>query len=325
MMINDNVVSVTSKGASTSEDRDVAENRENWDDRAEVHFHSGGYGDLDALVDDPQALTSVVRRDLQVIKPFLPNGSVKDQRLLHLQCHIGTDTLCWVRLGAKDVCGLDFSPASLRHARELANRANVDIHYVEADARKAAQALPGRQFDVIVTSVGTVTWLPKLDQWAYSIARLLAPGGIFMIRDTHPLLFALDDSGLKLGGDYFAGAEDSWESDQTYKFNEHAEDGACSETGDGVTDASLEPAGAARKPVITHTSNHNWAHDFAEMTQVLIDAGLVVEKLGEYAQSDWKCLSMLEQDPVSEAWLMPDGYPRIPLSFSIVARKPCEN
>jgi hypothetical protein len=32
-------------------------------------------------------------------------GAVAGKRLIHLQCHIGTDTVSWARLGA-DVTGL---------------------------------------------------------------------------------------------------------------------------------------------------------------------------------------------------------------------------
>ena len=42
-------------------------------------------------------------------------GDVTGQRLLHLQCHFGLDTLSWARLGAA-VTGVDFSPASIRLA-----------------------------------------------------------------------------------------------------------------------------------------------------------------------------------------------------------------
>ncbi|MDF7640040.1 class I SAM-dependent methyltransferase [Bifidobacterium sp. ESL0784] len=323
--------------ASAANDSDIEDNRANWDDRAEVHFN-GAYGDIDALIADSQTLTPVVRRDWRVLEPFLPNGSLTGQRLLHLQCHIGTDTLCWARLGAKDVYGLDFSPVSLRHARDIAARAGQHITYVEGDACKAAEALPGKRFDVIVTSVGTVTWLPKLDGWAQSIADLLAPGGVFMIRDDHPLHFALDDSGLTLGNDYFPGTEDSYDTDQTYHLEVGAEaaDDAGAAVGMDVADAAgsaelpdsaapvelSKATSAARKPHIIHTRNHNWAHDFSEMTQVLLDAGLVLEQLGEYDESDWQSLPMLVLDEATQSWHMPQGYPRVPLTFSLVARKP---
>lgn len=327
MTANDDVTKA--QNPATTDAQEIEDNRENWDDRAEVHFN-GSYGDIDALIGGSPLANPVVRRDYDVLKPYLPNHSVQGQRLLHLQCHIGTDTVCWARLGAKDVYGLDFSSSSLRYARQIAQRAGADITYVEADARKAAKALPGRQFDVIVTSVGTVTWLPSLEGWAQSIAALLAPNGIFMIRDNHPLLFALADDGLSIGNSYFPGTEDSYDTENTYTMSPQTEksDNTDSSAPDNESSNHTNSenhvdneSDVSQTPKITHIHNHNWAHDFDEMTRVLIDAGLRIERIGEYDVSDWQSLPMLEYDEQDESWHMPKGYPRIPLTFSIVARK----
>ena len=281
---------------SDSYSDDIHDNLENWDDRADVHA-TGGYGDLDAIADNPDYISPVVRRDLAVLEPHLPNHSVNGMRLLHLQCHIGTDTLGWRRLGASEVVGLDFSSNSLAHARRLAARAHADITYVLGDARYAADALPelAGHFQVIVTSVGTITWLPDLTQWAQSIAKLLAPDGVFMIRDDHPILFAQDYSGLQLVQDYFPGTESTYSSDASYT------------------------KGSEGK--ISHRISHNWAHNFQELFRSLHSAGLTIEDLGEYEISEWQALPMLIHDEEQQAWVMPEGSPHIPLTFSMVARK----
>lgn len=280
----------------------VHDNLENWNDRADVHAH-GGYGDLTKLINDPHEITGTVRRDLAVLQPFLPEQSVAGQRLLHLQCHIGTDTLCWARLGAQSVVGLDFSPQSLTYARDLAKQAGVEINYVQADARYAAAALPEQQgqFDVIVTSAGTITWLPDLQDWAESIAKLLAPNGIFMIRDNHPFLFALDNAGLTVTENYFSGTESFYETDSSYAVSDQA--------------ASTSTA------KVKHQRNHNWAHDFQEIISVLVGAGLTVEALGEHQETDWQALPMLTYNESLDEWTMPKGYPQLPLTFSLVVRK----
>ena len=281
----------------------VLDNLASWNDRADVHAN-GGYGDLGELVHNPDAVTGVARRDYDSIRPFLPNASLEGLKLLHLQCHIGTDTLCWPRLGAAEVWGLDFSPTALEYARRLADKAHVDVTYVESDARFAADApeLAGHlgTFDAIVTSAGTITWLPELDEWARSIERLLTPGGIFMIRDDHPLLSALGFSGTKIVSDYKTGSISSYDMDVTY-----------------VTD----PHNEISEQQLAHTKNHNWSHDFQEIIEALTSAGLSIEALREDEVTEWQSLPMLEFHPEDESWRMPAGLPRIPLMFSIVARK----
>ena len=83
----------------------------------------------------PAHLSGVVRFD----RPRL--GDIAGLDVVHLQCHIGTDTLSLARLGAR-ITGLDFSAPALDVARRLAADAGAAIDYVESevyDARRGAR------------------------------------------------------------------------------------------------------------------------------------------------------------------------------------------
>src|SRR4051812_11499353 len=110
-----------------------AVNRANWNDRAAAHPASPHY-QAERLMTDPSFISDVVRFD----RPLL--GDVAGLRAVHLQCHIGTDTISLARLGATMV-GLDFSDASLHEARRLAAGAGADIRFVQADVYDAHQAV----------------------------------------------------------------------------------------------------------------------------------------------------------------------------------------
>ena len=274
-------------------DRAVADNRANWDQRADVHARSAMY-DVDGLIADPSRISGVVLNDLAVLAPHLGGGTVAGRSLLHLQCHIGTDTVCWARLGAVDVHGLDLSANSLDHARRIAAAEGAQLTWVEGDARTASQALD-RRFEVVVTSAGALVWLPELGSWARSVHDLLEPGGVFMVRDDHPILGALDFEPWLVSGDYLSGGgARTFDEALTY------------------TDGSTEG--------ITHTLNHQWSHDLAEVTGALLEAGLVVEALGEHPFMDWRAFPGLVA--CEQGWRLPEGAPRIPLNFSVVARRP---
>ncbi|MFC8527256.1 class I SAM-dependent methyltransferase [Nocardia sp. NPDC057227] len=144
----------------------IADNRANWDDRADVHARSALY-DVAGFLADPARVSSVVGNDLSVLREHLPPSGIRGRSLLHLQCHIGIDTISWSRAGAVDIHGLDFWPNSLHHT------ANIE-----------------RRFDTVVTSTGTIVWLPEPINWAESVRALLNPGGVFLIRDDHPILGA---------------------------------------------------------------------------------------------------------------------------------------
>ncbi|MFD6221808.1 class I SAM-dependent methyltransferase [Nocardia asteroides] len=276
-----------------SEAEAIAANRANWDDRADVHARSRMY-DVEAFLADPAEISTVVRNDLAVLAPHLPDAGVAGRSLLHLQCHIGTDTVSWARLGAVDVHGLDLSPNSLRHAARIAAADGRAITWVEGDARFASSVLD-RRFATIVTSAGTIVWLPELTAWARSIHDLLEPGGVFLVRDDHPILGALDHEPWQITDDYLAGG-----GVRTY-----TDSGTYTEDSAGL---------------IAHTTNHEWRHDLGEIVGALLAAGLVIEALRELPSMDWPAFPDLV--PCAEGWTLPAGKPRIPLNFAVVARRP---
>ena len=99
------------------------DNRANWDDRATLH-EASGYG-IAELLASPTALTKDVTDDRERL------GDLVDLDVIHLQCHLGLDTISLSRLGARRVVGLDLSPRSLERARELARRAGARIELVD--------------------------------------------------------------------------------------------------------------------------------------------------------------------------------------------------
>ena len=120
-------------------------------------------------------------------------GALEGVRGVHLQCHIGTDTLSLARLGAQ-MTGLDFSPASIAEARTLAQQTGTPVEYVEADVYRALEVLPRASFDLVYTGVGALCWLPDIARWADVVGGLLRPDGRLFIREGHPMLFAIDES-----------------------------------------------------------------------------------------------------------------------------------
>lgn len=270
----------------------LARNSENWDERADIHARSQMY-DVEGFLADRSAISWVVRNDLSVLQPFLPSSGVKGRSLLHLQCHIGTDTLSWARLGAVNVTGLDLSPNSLRHAQRIADRDGRKVTWVHGDARFAS-SLIAAQFDVVVTSTGTIVWLPELSAWAHSIHDLLEPGGVFMIRDDHPILAAMEYEPWTINDDYLSGGgARTYEDAGTYTEN---------------TDVAIR-----------QTTNYEWRHDLSEVITVLLDANLRIEAVRELPYMDWQAFPTLVPDP--HGWALPAGAPRIPLNFAIVARR----
>jgi len=264
-------------------------NRRNWDDRVDGHMAPDGYA-VDELVNNPDHLTDVVRFDAERL------GSVDGLRLLHSQCHIGTDTLSWGRLGAT-VTGFDFSPKAIEAARSIADRMPFDATFIESDVASADRNVEG-PFDIVYTSVGAICWLPDLHDWAQVLAGLLAPGGRFYIRDTHPALLALDDER----------SDDAVVTIYPY-FHEP--------TPMNFPDEQSYLGSAT----LTHRDAYEWSHPLSEIVNSLLDAGLVLDRLDEHQHLDWKMFPNMIAEG-GRWYLPPEIRNRVPTQFSILAHKP---
>jgi SAM-dependent methyltransferase len=271
----------------------IEANRANWDERATLHADRGPHGyRISQFIDDRALLSGVVRFDL----PRL--GAVDGLRAVHLQCHIGTDTLSLARLGAR-VTGLDFSPNAIEEARRLVADTGDDVDFVVSDVYDAASVLTPGSFDLVYTGVGALCWLPRVDRWAEVVAQLLAPGGFLFLREGHPILWSMDerlDDDLHLRFPYFEQEQpQEWDDDSTY----------------------VETA----RP-LTATRTYEWNHSLGEIVTALIRAGLRIDLLVEHDSVPWEALpgQMVVRPDGEFALGALDGV--APLSFTLRAAKP---
>lgn len=280
-----------------SNDGYIEANRLNWDDRARLHARGTTGYRLDRFREDRELLSDVVDFD----KHYL--GDITGLRVLHLQCHIGTDTLSLARLGA-NVVGLDQSGESLRAARELFASVDTAGTFVESTVYDAVSALDGQQFDLLYTGVGSLNWLPDIDEWGRVVSALIKPGGHFYIREGHPMAYALDDTmseddtnqALRVKYPYF-------QTEQPLVFD--------------LADTYVDTDGEQ----LTQTRTHEWNHGIGEVFTALTSAGLTVTTLEEHKRLDWRFLpNQIERD---ELFYLPEHQIDLcPVMYTIAATKP---
>ena len=263
-------------------------NRANWDSRVDSHYGSESYG-IHRFIDDPNFVGEVARFDAEKMP------DLSGRRLVHLQCHIGTDTVGLARLGA-EVTGVDFSPKSIEAARRLSEDSRTPARFVISELYDAPSMLP-ETFDIVYTGVGAICWLPDVRGWAKVVASLLDEGGVFYMREGHPIMWALDyereDDELVINYPYF-------EQSEPLRFVEET-----TYAGDGVLSS----------PVI-----YPWNHGVAEVLQALIDAGLRIDRIEEYDALEW------EAGPVNQLgedgrYRLAEGRERLPVMWSVLATK----
>lgn len=262
-------------------------NRANWDSR--VPFHEEGY-DLDAF-DDPQHISGVVRYDVPLL------GDVSGLRGVHLQCHIGSDTLSLARLGAQ-MSGLDFSAPALDVARRLAARHEQAIDYVESDLYGALDVLPAGAFDFVFTGIGALCWLPDVERWAGIVAALLKPGGFLFIREGHPMMWSLADArpdgSLVVEFPYFENEGTVFSEATTY----------------------VEHEGELAAP-----TSVSFNHGLSEIFNALWRAGLQITVFEEHRSVPWNSLGDEMEEYMPGEWQLREGRERLPLTYTLRAEK----
>ena len=265
-------------------------NRASWDERAPAHATSPDYA-VEQFVADPHFLSEVVRFDLPLL------GDIAGLDGVHLQCHIGTDTLSLARLGAK-MTGLDFSSAALVEARQLAQRAGPPVNFVESDVYSAPDVLGTGRYDLVFTGIGALCWLPDIRRWASVVADLLRPGGRLFIREGHPMMWALDEShGDQLVVDYpyFETVEPLVDDD----------DGTYVET-----NASF-----------VHNTTHSWNHGIGDVVTSLFDVGMQITQLVEHDSVPWDALPGQMTKLDNGEWRLTDRPQRLAHSYTLQAVK----
>ena len=267
-------------------------NRASWDERVPAHAASPDYG-LERYAADPGFISDVVRFDL----PRL--GTVKGLRGVHLQCHIGTDTVSLARLGAS-MTGLDFSAPAVEQAQRLADRIGADARFVQADVYSAADVLGRGAFDLVFTGIGALCWLPSVRRWAAVVAGLLRPGGRLFIREGHPMLWALDDARQQDGLLVVR-----------YPYFEREEPLVLDEGGTYVqTDV-----------VFQHNVTHEWNHGLGEIITALLDEGMQITALAEHDSVPWEALPGKMERIENGEWRLADQPWRLPHSYTLQAVK----
>jgi len=269
-------------------------NLANWDERAPAHAASPGY-DVENLVSGARQLSHVVAFDAPLL------GDIAGLNGLHMQCHIGTDTLSLARLGAR-MTGLDFSPAALGEARRIAQAAGEQIDFVQSDVYSAVPALEGRTFELLYTGVGALCWLPQIARWAEIVAQLLAPGGRLFIREGHPMLWSIDD---KLAAEQGLIATE-------YPYFEREQPNVWDEPGTYVP----------TETEFVHNHCVDWNHGLGEIITALLEQGLQLTGFVEHESVPWDALPGRMREIGDREYQLADRPWRLAHSYTLQAVRP---
>lgn len=258
---------------------ELTANQEWWDSVVAGHARSEFY-DLDGFRAGASSLAGLERRLL---------GDVSGRRILHLQCHLGLDTLSLARLGAS-VTGVDFSRKAVDTARALCDELGLAAEFVCCDVYDTREHVEGF-FDVVYASYGAVPWLPDIQAWADVVAGCIKPDGRLLVIDQHPVAQIFSGSSardLRVQRSYF-------------------DRGFVAVTGPGSYVDGVE---------VEEQTTYEWHRPLADIVSALVGSGLTLDVLEEHAHVPFRWFDDMVHDPQS-GWRLP-GDP-IPLLYAIGA------
>lgn len=227
-------------------------------------------------------LHPVERRNLGDLRRF--------QHAIHLQCASGYDTLSLWLEGVERVTGMDISDVHIENARKMSAALNAPAEWYRADVLDTPHELDGTA-DLLYTGRGALCWILDLDAYAKVVARLLKPGGVYHVFDDHAANWLFDmeaETYVYSGVSYFGHYETSAGWPSTY-------------IGDSLG-----------IPVEKQARKHEALWNISSVFNALTAAGLVVEQVGEHPDPYWEVFPNLK----------PELRGRVPLTFSMLARKP---
>lgn len=130
--------------------------------------------------------------------------------MMNLMGSNGMKAVALSLLGA-EVTVADFSEANARYAADLAQEAGVPLTYIVSDILKLPEDVLDGSYDIVFAELGIVHYFTNLTLFMETARRLLSPGGVFVLRDFHPVTTKLISSKgstakvrkHKVNGDYF--------------------------------------------------------------------------------------------------------------------------
>lgn len=219
------------------------------------------------------------------LKTRLQDLNIADKSILHLMCNDGEELISAKRMGAGKCMGIDISSTAIQSATELAEELGLeDIHFKQSDAYDVdSQMFDDTKFDIAMTTVGALCWLPDLPLFFRRLNSFLVDHAQVLIHEIHPVSYLLDDNlNLRNDADYFSEKPIRAQGDLDY-----------------LGHADYEGA-----------ENIEFPFTLSQIIQSLLESGFSLRAFYEYPNDHGNLFNREV-----------DSNPAIPLSFSIIAEK----
>lgn len=170
---------------------------ESWDEAAPIH----------ASINASLAV-DVADRNFNNLNPdfdaLVDACGVSNKSVVQVCCNNGIDLLSIKSKGAGRCLGIDGSKAFIDQAVTLAKAAGQsDMEFCHSDIYELPNKFQSA-FDIAITTVGVLGWMPDINRFMEICSSLLVPGGHLLMEEIHPILDMYEEGNPSyIGYSYF--------------------------------------------------------------------------------------------------------------------------
>lgn len=123
----------------------------------------------------------------QTATDHLNRLGVQGKAVAQVCCNNGIEVLTCKTLGAARCVGFDGVQGFVDQGIELAKAAGEDVEFICCEAHAIPDAYH-HSFDIVMITIGVLSWMPDLDRFFAQISKLLKPDGAVFIYEHHSIL-----------------------------------------------------------------------------------------------------------------------------------------
>jgi len=164
-------------------------NRIAWNETASRHAMQNNAALFEAFKDpDHVTLNGDILQALQRV-------DVRGKSVIQLCCNDGSETLSLRNMGAKRCVGIDAAEEFLAYGEEMIRIAGAEdqVQLIHSDVYNLPDDLKGC-FDIVLTTIGVLSWMPDLAEFFGAIQSLLKPDGKLVMEEMHPILLMYEEN-----------------------------------------------------------------------------------------------------------------------------------
>ncbi len=123
-----------------------------------------------------------------ILETLLQIG-VKGKSVIQLCCNNGCEILSLCNMGATRCVGVDAAEEFLAHGQQMIKIAGAgdEVELIHSDVYDLPDNLTG-SFDIVLTTIGVLGWMPDLAEFFRVVQSLLKTGGKLVMEEMHPVL-----------------------------------------------------------------------------------------------------------------------------------------